>query len=325
MPLIDVIVPVYKVEEYLPKCVESLLAQDFDDYVITLVDDGSPDNCPALCDQYAAENPGRIRVIHQANGGLSMARNVAVAASEAELVTFVDSDDHVSEQYLSALYGAFAAAGADMAFSTVHSEYMQPDGTVSRSPYPILGRAVFDRDQALAELCLEQGMSGCAWGKLLSRECALAHPFPPGRLFEDSFTVYRQVMDCEKIAYAPEATYYYLQRPDGIQHRKFEPRHMDLLDAAAEMMDVFRTADMPPAVMAAGAYKVCRACYVTAYHAAGLPFAEYRAVCGKLVPLLRAHFPAARDARLFSFKDHILLRLLATCRALFYLAVKLKA
>ena len=102
-PLISVIVPCYNVEEYLPKCIESILNQTYRNLEILLVDDGSPDNCGRICDEYAAKD-SRIRIIHKKNGGLSDARNAALDVMTGEYVTFIDSDDYVSDDYVEYLY-----------------------------------------------------------------------------------------------------------------------------------------------------------------------------------------------------------------------------
>lgn len=109
-PKISVIVPVYKVEKYLPECIESVLAQTFTDFELILVDDGSPDNCGAICDAYAARDP-RIRVFHKQNGGVSSARNLGLDHARGEWIAFVDSDDSVGEKYLEHLWGEGPAAG----------------------------------------------------------------------------------------------------------------------------------------------------------------------------------------------------------------------
>ena len=102
MPEISVIVPVYKVEQWLGPCVDSILNQTFRDFELILVDDGSPDNCGALCEKYAKDDP-RVRVLHKANGGLSSARNAGIEAAKAPYLAFVDSDDFVRPQYLATL------------------------------------------------------------------------------------------------------------------------------------------------------------------------------------------------------------------------------
>ena len=109
-PLISVIVPCYNVEEYLPKCIESILNQTYRNLEILLVDDGSPDNCGRICDEYAAKD-SRIRIIHKKNGGLSDARNAALDVMTGEYVTFIDSDDYVSDDYVEYLYKIIKESG----------------------------------------------------------------------------------------------------------------------------------------------------------------------------------------------------------------------
>lgn len=113
MPQISVIVPVYNVEKFLPRCIESVLAQAFTDFELILVDDGSPDNCGAICDEYAAMD-SRIRVIHKANGGAASARNCGLDAASGKYIAFVDSDDSVHEKYLSIMHDAMIRHGADL-------------------------------------------------------------------------------------------------------------------------------------------------------------------------------------------------------------------
>ena len=112
-PTISIIVPVYKVEKYLQKCIDSILAQTFRDFELILVDDGSPDNCPALCDA-AAQKDARIRVIHQKNGGLSAARNAGLDIARGEWIGFVDSDDAIEPEMYKTLYDIAVQENADV-------------------------------------------------------------------------------------------------------------------------------------------------------------------------------------------------------------------
>ena len=114
MDLISVIVPIYNVEPYLDRCVKSIVDQTYDHLEIILVDDGSPDNCPVLCDTWA-ERDRRIKVIHKTNGGLSDARNAGLAAASGGLICFIDSDDWIEPEFLSALYYAMEQTGAEIA------------------------------------------------------------------------------------------------------------------------------------------------------------------------------------------------------------------
>ena len=122
MPEISVIVPVYKVEKYIKKCVDSILAQSFTDFELWLVDDGSPDNCGTICDEYAKKDE-RVKVIHKKNGGLSDARNVALDVMQGKYVFFVDSDDWISNDALESTYEALKRTGTKVATGNIVSVY----------------------------------------------------------------------------------------------------------------------------------------------------------------------------------------------------------
>lgn len=127
----SVIIPVYKVEQYLPQCMASVLSQTFSDFEVILIDDGSPDNCPALCDEYA-EKDSRVHVIHKENGGLSSARNAGLAAAKGEYVTFLDSDDYwYSDTVLQALYGVISGCKSDVIVTKLVKLYQ---GELTPSP-----------------------------------------------------------------------------------------------------------------------------------------------------------------------------------------------
>lgn len=319
---IDVIVPIYKVEPYLPKCIESLLHQDYENYTITLVDDGSPDNCPRICDYYAEKYPDRIRVIHKENGGLSDARNTGVRCSQADFIAFVDSDDYVSERYLSSMYEALERSGADMSIAPVRKEFLRPDGSTYVITPPLGKFTVLDRCAALEELCFEKHFSSYAVSKLIPRENALAHPFPVGKYFEDSFTIYRQIMTCRSVVYVPEPSYFYLQREGSIQRHHFEQKHLDLVYAAQEMMAVFSENKMPDSVMTAAAYKVCRACYITLFHAADLKWPEYKNIHNIAKGIYSLHLSTAVSHKQTSLKEKILFCLMGMSKWLFYVVVR---
>lgn len=321
--LIDVIVPVYNTKQYLEKCVDSLLRQEFEDYRVTLADDGSTDGSGALCDDLAARFPERVRVLHLENGGPSAARNAAVQSSQAALIAFADSDDYVSERYLSALYGALTRYGADMAVSPVCREFVRPDGSARREMPPVMEAVAMSREKALEELCYEKYFSSFPVGKLLRRELALAHPFPPGRYFEDSFVLYRQMMDCETIAYVPEVSYFYLQRPGSLQRHFFEKRHQDLMDASEEIFTTLSESGMPRAVADAAAYKLCRGCYVTLFHAAAdLDGAGFADVYRRVGPSLEKVYPTVIRSKRLSARERVLYYLARRHSRTFYRIVK---
>ncbi len=319
--LIDVIVPVYKVEAYLEKCVESLLNQTFDDYVITLVDDGSPDGCPTICDRYQEAYPEKVRVIHKENGGLSDARNVGVQNSEAKFVIFVDSDDYVSERYIETLCRPHSELGADMVVAPVCKEYILENGETRRVDLSANTQFVMSRDEAMVALMYEKRFGAFAWGKLIPKELALRYPYPKGRFFEDSFTTYRQIYNCQKVVCISNAEYYYLQRDGSIQHRPFERKHMDLFYSVQEMMQFLTEREANADVCKAAAYRLCRSCYVTIRHASDLDFGAFKQVIQEIMPEYRRYFWKAWSG-ISSTKEKALMLLMHINPSLLRLAVR---
>ena len=179
-PLLSIIVPVYKVENYLQKCIDSILAQTFTDFELILVDDGSPDGCPALCDAAAAKD-ARVRVIHQKNGGLSAARNAGLDVARGAWIGFVDSDDYIAPEMYEKLYRAVQSTGADLALC----DYAKVDeagvpGVQTHVPVPqksLTGRELLQKAYwTTAQI---------AWNKLYRRTIFAQLRYPVGKLNED--------------------------------------------------------------------------------------------------------------------------------------------
>lgn len=314
-PLIDVIVPVYGVEDYLEKCVDSLLRQTFTDYVITLVDDGSPDRCPEICDRYQAQYPERVRVIHKENGGLSDARNAGVARSDAVFVVFVDSDDYVSETFLEDLYRGHAQDGGDVVVAQVAKVYPDQGDNCSK---PETRRLVMDRDTAIEKLCYEAEFTGYAHNKLIPRQLALDIPFPKGRYYEDSFTVYRWLYRSSRVVCIPEVDYFYLQRQGSIQRSAFQKKHLDLMDAVQEMLDFYTSQGVPRAVMQGAEYRYCWAAYVTLRHACSLPYEAFAPVAARYQPAVRHYLASVLRNKHVSLKRKLVFLLLGGSKKVFY-------
>ncbi len=233
MPEISAIIPVYKVEPYLRRCVDSILAQSFTDFELILVDDGSPDGCPAICDEYAQKD-SRVHVIHQQNGGLSAARNAGIdwafANSDSQWLTFVDSDDWVHSRYLETLLDAAKSLGAQIAacychLTTTESEEQEdiemaqllcPEDYWTTVPFPV--------------------HSTC---KLFNKDRFLSLRFPEGRLHEDQFTTYRALFSVSTIASIPTKLYYYFQSPSGITRSQWTPKRLDDIVALEEQLEFF--------------------------------------------------------------------------------------
>ena len=180
-PEISIIVPVYKVEQYLNECIDSILAQTFTDFELILVDDGSPDNCPALCDAAAAKD-SRIRVIHQQNKGLSGARNAGIEIARGNWLSFIDSDDSVDKTFCEKLYHAAKQAGAKLVVSDIL--YFDADGSLSGYQERALRTETLSREEAVHRIRLTPLVH--ATTKLYSRELFAELRFPIGQNYEDA-------------------------------------------------------------------------------------------------------------------------------------------
>lgn len=207
-PCISVIVPIYNVEKYIHKCVDSLLAQTYPHLEIILVDDGSPDGCPAICDAYA-EKDGRVRVIHKENGGLSDARNAGLEIASGEYIGFVDSDDWIEPDMFEYLYNGMAG-GAEISVCGVleHRTYRIE---IKNAPTDI----VYTAEDALNEMFFDR-MENYAWNKLYEARLWKDVRFPTGKNFEDVLTIYKTFERASRVAVLREAKYHYLIRPDSI-------------------------------------------------------------------------------------------------------------
>lgn len=231
--LISVIIPVYNVEEYLCRCVDSVLDQTYRNTEILLVDDGSPDNCPAICDEYARQD-ARVRVLHQENKGLSGARNAGIDVAKGQWLAFVDSDDYLAPDFLERLLEACERTGSDLSvcrWEYVRGEKIPEHGTGETRVYT--GR------EMLANLYLPDGAYFVvAWNKLYRRELFEEIRYPLGKIHEDEATTYRIYDKVRQAAYVDRSLYGYFVTPVSIT-RGFNPRRMDWVTAVAERIDFF--------------------------------------------------------------------------------------
>ena len=239
MPAISVIVPVYKVEAFLPACVASILGQTFADFELILVDDGSPDGCGALCDVYAGQD-ARVRVIHRQNGGLSAARNSGIAAATGEFLAFVDSDDLVAPDYLERLHAALHTAGADMALCAV--EDVNEDGSPLEHPEITAPAAAgsFSGKALLAEFFGPNATCyTVAWNKLYRAEVWKLLHYPEGRLHEDDFVAHRLFWRCDRVVCLADHLYCYRLRGGSICRTEMKAEAFDAVDGLADRYRFF--------------------------------------------------------------------------------------
>ena len=227
MDLISVIVPIYKVEPYLDRCIRSIAEQTYTNIEVILVDDGSPDNCPAICDAWA-EKDSRIRVIHKENGGLSDARNAGMAIATGALISFIDSDDWIAPDFLESLHAGLIRTGAQVAECGV--SLVDEAGAVLRQR-PAAPLAEIGKIEALCRLVLEDGIYQTVWNKLYRREVVEGIPFEKGKYHEDDFWTYRIFERIEKLAVVDGQMYHYLQRGGSIIGAGYTVRRLDGLEA----------------------------------------------------------------------------------------------
>lgn len=224
--LISVIVPVYKVEAYLDHCVQSIVDQSYKNLEIILVDDGSPDNCPAMCDAWAKKD-SRVKVIHKQNGGLSDARNAGLKIASGEYIALIDSDDIVDINMLTLLYQALEKSNTDIAeCDYVKFENSQPDFSAG-----VGSVTVFDSKDALRELLREQNFRYTAWNKLYRREIFTQLQFEVGKLHEDVFFTYQAFGLANRVVKLDAPLYGYRQRSGSIMGSAFSLRNLDSLEA----------------------------------------------------------------------------------------------
>lgn len=235
-PLISIIVPIYNVEAYLDRCVESLRTQTYSNLEIILVDDGSPDECPAMCDDYAGKD-SRIKVIHQKNSGLSGARNAGIDLARGEYLAFVDSDDYVAPDFIRSLYELLKETGCAIGqcrFAYVQGESLPADGGNAWRIYR--GESLMEQLYGPEE---EATFFVVAWNKLYRRELFQKIRYPVGKIHEDEATTYRLFHEGKKLAFLDRALYGYYTGNTGSITSRFSVKRLQWLEAHEERLKFF--------------------------------------------------------------------------------------
>ncbi len=225
-PLISVIVPVYNVERYLAKCIDSILAQTYPSLEIILVDDGSKDSSGAICDSYAKKD-SRIRVIHKENGGLSDARNRGIEEARGEYLGFIDSDDYIDPDMYEVLYETLERHGADMSMCGVYELY---DGQAAEQ-VPEISDFGCTSEEAMKIVIDGQINYAYAVNKLYKRELFDGIRYPVGKIIEDAFVILFLLEKTKKVALTNAKKYYYFHRENSITSRTFSKKHYDCIEA----------------------------------------------------------------------------------------------
>lgn len=228
-PAVSVIVPIYKVERYLQKCLDSIRRQTYTRLEIILVDDGSPDDCGTICDKNAKAD-SRIVVIHKKNEGLSSARNVGLDIAKGEYVSFIDADDTIHPRFIENLTGLCKLYSCDIA----QCDYLTVTENSSQLPLnPLQSIKIYNHKQALYEQCCTDNAVKftIACNKVYKKELFQDIRYPPGRIHEDEFTTYLLLWKAGKIAVTNQYMYYYLQHTSGIMGSQFSAKRLDGLAA----------------------------------------------------------------------------------------------
>ena len=233
MPSLSIIVPVYKVEKYLRKCVDSILAQTFRDFELILVDDGSPDNCGAICDEYATKDD-RVKVLHKENGGLSDARNKGLSVATGEYVGFVDSDDYIENDMYETLVNNIKKYDADVSICGFYNCF-------SGNKYPLCESKEFmvlNNVQALRTAMEGLKFSVTAWDKIYRKDMFEKITFPEGRLAEDAAVIPSILANAKTVVATTEPKYNYVHRKQSITGSNFKQRDLDVLYAYQKNYDM---------------------------------------------------------------------------------------
>lgn len=213
-PLVSIIVPIYKVEPYLRRCLDSIVNQTYTNLEIILVDDGSPDGCPQICDEYAAKDD-RIVVIHKENGGLSDARNAGLDLCKGGYLTFVDSDDWINLKFIEVLIELIQKEKADLAIGKFEKKY--ESGQKDERKKNNFSVEILNNKQAIEKLFSKDSVFfGIACGKLYARALFEKIRFPFGMLHEDDYTLYKVLYSSKKIIFLDDPLYFYFQRGSSI-------------------------------------------------------------------------------------------------------------
>lgn len=248
--LISVIVPIYGVEEYLQQCVNSIINQTYKNLEIILVDDGSPDNCPEICDCFAKEDD-RIKVIHKKNGGLSDARNAGIECAKGKYFAFVDSDDWIESTMIENLLCCCRKFGVKLASC---ARYITDGSSISAIAFRG-SEKVYSAENALNEILSGATIDVAAWDKLYARELFDVIRFPVGENNEDIAVFYKIIDTAGKIAHCGTMEYYYRNRPGSITKLKYSVEARKVIEKDLDELETFIDEKYPNCKQSFNRYK----------------------------------------------------------------------
>ena len=229
-PLISVILPVYNIETYLPKCMESLFCQTYKNIEFILVDDGSKKECADLCDSYMLKD-NRVVVYHKTNGGLSDARNFGIERAKGDFITCIDPDDYVDIDYIEYLYNLISKYNVKM--SNCQHRVIYDSGKIKENGQN--GDLLIDNKNCIERMLYHDVVDTSAWAKMYHKSLFNVVKYPKGKIFEDIGTTYALMLQCENIALGYESKYNYIFHNNSIVNSTFKLNKLDMLDMTDKM------------------------------------------------------------------------------------------
>lgn len=239
--LISIIVPIYNVERYLERCVRSITSQTYKNLEIILVDDGSLDKCPEICDKLAEED-SRIKVLHKVNGGLSDARNHGIDNATGSYIMFIDSDDYIDSCMVEVLYNALINTKSDIAMCGI--EFVDEYNCIMKNANPAkLKRKVMSQEDFWEELIKNDSINytPCVvvWNKIYNRKIFESIRFDIGKIHEDEMILHKIISNCNKISSVQNKLYNYIQRSTSIMNEVYNVKRLDLIEAFLNRTNYF--------------------------------------------------------------------------------------
>jgi len=239
--MIKVIIPVYKSEEYLQRCIESVLNQTEKNLFVVLVDDGSPDRCGEICDDYARHN-NNIYVIHQDNKGISAARNAGIELkTNCEYIAFVDSDDWIHPRYFEALLKALETTGCSLSICG----HIKTSKVIENNAENEIYTTVLSPEDCYCNTTIS---STPAWGKLYHESLFQNIRFPEGKLYEEYRTTWKILFNLQQVAVVTNKLYFYFYNDNGISHSTWTPKRMEIFSALEEKISFFTSRKLEKAL-----------------------------------------------------------------------------
>lgn len=230
MDKVSLILPVYNVEKYLKNCLDSIEKQTYQNMEVIIVNDGSTDNSKKICEEYAKKYEN-IKFFNKKNGGLSDARNYGIEKSTGKYITFVDSDDEITEDYVEYLLSLIKKYNTKMSIGSY--SVITSKGTINYGDG--YDEKLLSQKECLKRLLTDKGYTVSSWSKMYEKNLFDNIKYPTGKIYEDNGTTYKLILKCDKISYGPKEIYKYFKRKDSITHEKYSDKKKTIIEFSDEM------------------------------------------------------------------------------------------